>query len=56
MTAIQLIGAPIVKAAAKFGSTLTYEEVPPVIEKRKDYCPYLGRIPYFAPKLEKSGK
>lgn len=51
MTAIKLIINPAAKAIARLGSTLTHEDVPLV--QRPDTCPYLGHVPYFAPKLDK---
>lgn len=48
---LKLIVAPAAKAIAKIGSTMTYDSVPSAVEMREDSCPYLGHIPYFAPKL-----
>ena len=31
--------------------SLTYDEVPCIAEERSDSRPYLGHVPYFAPKL-----
>ena len=48
--------APAAKAIAKIGSSMTYEEIPSVVEDRPDSCPYLGHVPYFAPKLTEGEK
>lgn len=48
---LKLIVAPAAKAIAKIGSTMTYDDVPCIVEERNDSCPYLGHVPYFAPKL-----
>ena len=42
---------PAAKAIAKIGSTMTYDDVPCIVDERNDSCPYLGHVPYFAPKL-----
>ena len=42
------------KAIAKIGSTMTYDDVPCIVDERNDSCPYLGHVPYFAPKLSSS--
>lgn len=48
---LKIIVAPAAKAIAKIGSTMTYDDVPCIVDERNDSCPYLGHIPYFAPKL-----
>ena len=48
---LKLIVAPAAKAIARLGSTMTYDRVPSAVEARPDSCPYLGHVPYFAPKL-----
>ncbi len=48
---LKIIVAPAAKAIAKIGSTMTYEDVPCIVDERNDSCPYLGHVPYFAPKL-----
>lgn len=48
---LKFIVAPAAKAIAKIGSTMTYDDVPCIVEERNDSCPYLGHVPYFAPKL-----
>lgn len=48
---LKFIVAPAAKAIAKIGSTMTYDDVPCIVEERTDSCPYLGHVPYFAPKL-----
>lgn len=48
---LKIIVAPAAKAIAKIGSTMTYDDVPCIVDERDDSCPYLGHVPYFAPKL-----
>lgn len=48
---LKIIVAPAAKAIAKIGSTMTYDDVPCTVDERNDSCPYLGHVPYFAPKL-----
>lgn len=48
---LKIIVAPAAKAIAKIGSTMTYDDVPYIVDERNDSCPYLGHVPYFAPKL-----
>ena len=46
-----MLVAPAAKAIAHLCDSLTYNDVPCVVEERSDSCPYLGHVPYFAPKL-----
>lgn len=48
---LKIIVAPAARAIAKIGSTMTYDDVPCIVDERNDSCPYLGHVPYFAPKL-----
>lgn len=48
---LKIIVAPAAKAIAKIGSTMTYDDVPCIVDERNDSCPCLGHVPYFAPKL-----
>lgn len=48
---LKIIVAPAAKAIAKIGSTMTYDDVPCIVDERNDSCPYLGHVPYFASKL-----
>lgn len=48
---LKIIVAPAAKTIARIGSTMTYDDVPCIVDERNDSCPYLGHIPYFAPKL-----
>lgn len=48
---LKIIVARGAKAIAKIGSTMTYDDVPCIVDERNDSCPYLGHVPYFAPKL-----
>lgn len=47
----KIIVAPAAKAIARIGSTMTYDDVPCIVDECNNSCPYLGHIPYFAPKL-----
>lgn len=51
---LKILVAPVAKAIVHLSDSLTYNDVPCVVEARSDSCPYLGHIPYFAPKLSSS--
>lgn len=42
---LKIIVAPAAKAIAKIGSTMTYDDVPCIVDERNDSCPYLGHVP-----------
>lgn len=46
-----MLVAPAAKAIVRLSDSLTYDDVPCVVDERSDSCPYLGHVPYFAPKL-----
>lgn len=48
---LKFIVAPAAKVIVRLSDSLTYDDVPCAVEARSDSCPYLGHIPYFAPKL-----
>lgn len=48
---LKMLVAPAAKAIVRLSESLTYDDVPCVVEAREDSCPYLGHVPYFAPKL-----
>lgn len=48
---LKMLVAPAAKAITRLGSSMTYDDVPCVVEERSDSCPYLGHVPYFSPKL-----
>ena len=48
---LKFIVAPAAKAIVRLSDSLTYDDVPCAVEARSDRCPYLGHVPYFAPKL-----
>lgn len=48
---LKMLVAPAAKAIIRLGSSMTYDNVPSAVEAREDSCPYLGHVPYFAPKL-----
>lgn len=48
---LKILVAAAAKAITRLGSSMTYDNVPCVVESREDSCPYLGHVPHFAPKL-----
>lgn len=48
---LRMLIAPAAKAFVRLSGSLTYDNVPSAVEAREDSCPYLGHVPYFAPKL-----
>lgn len=48
---LKILVAPVAKAIVHLSDSLTYNDVPCAVEARSDSCPYLGHVPYFAPKL-----
>lgn len=48
---LKKIVAPAARVIVHLSGSLTYNDVPCVVEERSDSCPYLGHVPYFAPKL-----
>lgn len=48
---LKMLIAPAAKAFIRLSDSLTYDDVPCVVEARPDSRPYLGHVPYFAPKL-----
>lgn len=48
---LKMLVAPAAKVIVRLSDSLTYDDVPCAVEARSDSCPYLGHIPYFAPKL-----
>ncbi len=48
---LKMLVAPAAKAITRLGSSMTYDDVPCIAEERSDSRPYLGHVPYFAPKL-----
>ena len=48
---LKKIVAPAARVIVRLSDSLTYNDVPCVVEERSDSCPYLGHVPYFAPKL-----
>ncbi|VWL65337.1 hypothetical protein [Collinsella aerofaciens] len=53
---LKILVAPAAKAITRLGSSMTYDNVPCVVESREDSCPYLGHVPFFAPKLDSDSK
>lgn len=48
---LKMLIAPAAKAFIRLSDSLTYDDVPCAAKARSDSCPYLGHVPYFAPKL-----
>ena len=48
---LKMLVAPAAKAITRLSDSLTYDDIPCVVDERPDGCPYLGHVPYFAPKL-----
>lgn len=48
---LKMLVAPAAKAVVRLSDSLTYDDVPCAAEARSDSRPYLGHVPYFAPKL-----
>lgn len=48
---LKILVAPAAKAIVRLRDSLTYDDVPCVVEERSDSRPYLGHVPFFAPKL-----
>lgn len=51
---LKMLVAPAAKAIVRLSDSLTYDDVPCLVDERTDSCPYLGHVPYFAPKLTSS--
>lgn len=49
---LKMLVAPAAKAIVRLSDSLTYDDVPCAVEARSDSCPYLGHVPFFAPKLD----
>lgn len=54
MSAFSTLAKPFAAAFSHIASSVTYDVVPQT--KRANYCPYLGQVPYFAPKLTLADK
>lgn len=48
---LKKIVAPAARVIVRLSDSLTYDDVPCAAKARSDSCPYLGHVPYFAPKL-----
>ena len=48
---LKMLVAPAAKAIVRLSDSLTYDDVPCAAKERPDSRPYLGHVPYFAPKL-----
>ncbi len=52
----EMLIAPAAKAIVRLSDSLTYDDVPCAAKVRPDSRPYLGHVPYFAPKLDSDSK
>ena len=48
---LEMLVAPAARAITHLRDSLTYDDIPCAAQARPDSCPYLGHVPYFAPKL-----
>lgn len=48
---LKKIVAPAARVIVLLSDSLTYDDVPCAAKARSDSRPYLGHVPYFAPKL-----
>lgn len=48
---LKKIVAPAARVIVRLSDSLTYDDVPCAAKARLDSRPYLGHVPYFAPKL-----
>lgn len=53
---LKKIVAPAARVIVRLSDSLTYDDVPRVAKVRPDSRPYLGHVPYFAPKLDSDSK
>lgn len=51
---LKMLIAPAAKAIVRLSDSLTYDDVLCAVDERNDSCPYLGHVPFFAPKLAPS--
>ncbi len=48
---LKMLVAPAARVIVRLSDSLTYDDVPCAAKARSDSRPYLGHVPYFAPKL-----
>lgn len=48
---LKKIVGPAAKIIVRLSDSLTYDDVPCAAKARSDSRPYLGHVPFFAPKL-----
>lgn len=48
---LKTLVAPAARAITHLRDSLTYDDIPCAAQARPDSRPYLGHVPYFAPKL-----
>lgn len=42
---LKMLVVPAAKAIARLSDSLTYDDVPCLVDERTDSCPYLGHVP-----------
>lgn len=53
---LKMLVAPAAKTIARLSDSLTYDDVPCAAKARSYSRPYLGHVPFFAPKLDSDSK
>lgn len=48
---LKMLVAPAAKVIVRLSDSLTYDDIPCASKARSDSRPYLGHVPFFAPKL-----
>lgn len=48
---LKILVAPAAKVIVRLSDSLTYDDIPCASKARSDSRPYLGHVPFFAPKL-----
>lgn len=48
---LKMLVAPAARIIVRLSDSLTYDDVPCAAKARSDSRPYLGHVPFFAPKL-----
>lgn len=48
---LKMLVAPAAKVIVRLSDSLTYDDTPCASKARSDSRPYLGHVPFFAPKL-----
>lgn len=48
---LEMLIAPAARVIVRLSDSLTYDDIPCASKARSDSRPYLGHVPFFAPKL-----